>query len=157
MQCTSKFSRGRLILLWPANVMIYGTCGLPELLIKEQHGNQSLIRATVKGQKTVIKRLSYSDRKPIRLCAWYRKLSALCEKLLTFYPCPAYLAVRGFRAPVCDKTDLALIYWSLMLLCCLLLNLHGVRMKPVDTQRITIAVLQLHQDLKETCYAVNLP
>lgn len=57
MQCTSKFSRGRLILLWLANVMIYGTCGLPELLIKEQHGNQSLIRATVKGQRKVIKRL----------------------------------------------------------------------------------------------------
>lgn len=37
--------------------MIYGTCRLPELLIKEQHGDQSLIRATVKGQRKVIKRL----------------------------------------------------------------------------------------------------
>lgn len=57
MQSTSKFKRGRLILLWPVNVMIYGTCRLPELLIKEQHGDQSLIRATVKGQRKVIKRL----------------------------------------------------------------------------------------------------
>lgn len=37
--------------------MIYGTCGLLELLIKEQHRDQSLIRATVKGQRKVIKRL----------------------------------------------------------------------------------------------------
>lgn len=57
MQCTNKFKRERLILLWPVNVMIYGTCRLPELLIKEQHGDQSLIRATVKGQRKVIKRL----------------------------------------------------------------------------------------------------
>lgn len=44
------------MLLWPANVMIYGTCGLPAQLIKEQHRDQSLIRATVQGQRKVIKR-----------------------------------------------------------------------------------------------------
>lgn len=44
-------------MLLPANVMTYGTCRLPELLIKEQHKDQSLIRVTAKGQGKVIKRV----------------------------------------------------------------------------------------------------
>lgn len=38
------------MLLWPADVMIYGTCEPPELLMKEQHRDQSLIGATVKAR-----------------------------------------------------------------------------------------------------------
>lgn len=113
MQCTSEFSRGRLILLWPANVMIYGTCGLPELLIKEQHGDQSLIRATVKGQRKVIKRLGdpaiLTGNQSDFVHSTGNYLLCVREEI-TFYPFPAYLTFRGFRAPVCDKMDLALIY-----------------------------------------------
>jgi len=101
-------------MLWPANVMIYGTCGLPELLIKEQHGDQSLIRATVKGQRKAIKRL----RDPAILTGNQRDVCTVQEiicsvrgkKALAFYPFPAYLAFRGFGAPVCDKMDLALTH-----------------------------------------------
>lgn len=141
MECTNKFKRGRLILLWPVNVMIYGTCRLLQLLIKEQHGDQSLIRATVKGQRKVIKRL--------------RDWAILTGNQSDFVHSTGnyLLCVRNHSLSTPSRPTWCLealghqfvTKWAWQLyadiLCCLLLNLHGVLMELINTQSIVIALL----------------
>lgn len=118
MQCTGELGGGGgarrgLILLWPANVMIYGTCGLRELLIKEQHGDQSLIRAAVKGQRKVIKRLrdpamlTGNQSDSVHCTGNY--LPCVRKEIAHFLPLPTLPDVWGFRTPVLTKMDLVLI------------------------------------------------
>lgn len=122
--------------------MIYGTCRLQELLIKEQRGDQSLIRTTVKGQGKVIKRLRdwaiLTGNQSDFVHSTGNYLLCVRNHLLSTPSHPTWcLEALG---PVCDKMGLANPYWCLVLLCCLLLNLHGVRMELINTQSIVIAL-----------------